>query len=59
MNEVEAEKLRRKNIKFEHECKMEFARYVRETERLKHEWKLEETRIKTAEIRRTQLRRQR
>ena len=38
-------------IKLEHKYKMEFGVYLRETERLKHEWEKERIRIKSAEIR--------
>jgi len=34
-----------------HKLKMEQLEYMRETERLKHQWELERQRIKTAEIR--------
>ena len=36
-----------------HKLRMEELKYVRETERLKHEWELERQRIKSAEIRKT------
>ena len=38
-------------IELQHKLKMEQLAYERETFRKVHEWKLEETRIKTAEIR--------
>lgn len=37
----------------EHKMKMEELQYVRETERLKHEWEKERMRIKSAEIRKS------
>ena len=37
----------------EHVFKMEELKYIRETERLKHEWELERGRIKSAEIRKS------
>jgi len=41
-------------FKFKHSLKIEELAYIRETERLKHEWELERGRIKTAEIRKSQ-----
>lgn len=46
----------KKVIELEHKCKMEYAEFIRETERLKHEWELTRGRIKTAEIRKSQQR---
>jgi len=40
-------------IKLKHQMKMEELKYIRETERLKHEWELERGRIKSAEIKKT------
>jgi hypothetical protein len=40
-------------IKLEHACKMEQLEFIRETERLKHEWEKERQRIKSAEIKRS------
>ena len=37
--------------KIEHEQRMEQLAYIRETEKLKHQWELERMRIKSAEIR--------
>jgi len=45
-------------IQFEKDCKMEALKYIRDTEKLKHEWELERTRIRTAEIRKAEMRRQ-
>ena len=43
-------------LQIENQYKMEYLRYIRETERLKHEWEKERMRIKSAEIRKaTQL----
>lgn len=39
------------NLKYKHDLKMEELAYIRETERLKHEWEKERQRIKAAEIR--------
>lgn len=41
-----------------HEMKMKEFEYLRATERLRHEWELERGRIKSAEIRKTQMRKQ-
>lgn len=41
-------------IELEHKYKMEMAKYIRETEKLKNEWELMRGRIKSAEIRKTQ-----
>jgi hypothetical protein len=41
-------------LKEKHEMKMSEFVYIRETERLKHEWELERNRIKSAEIRKAQ-----
>ena len=49
---------RKELVELEKQSKMEHAKFVRETERLKHEWNLEEGRIKSAEIRKTQMRKQ-
>ncbi len=38
--------------KEKHKLKMEELAFIRETERLKHEWDMEKQRIKSAEIRR-------
>lgn len=38
-------------IKLKHKLRMEELQYIRETERLKHEWEKERQRIKSAEIR--------
>lgn len=40
-----------KEVEYQHKCRMEQLEYIRETERLKHEWELERQRIKSAEIR--------
>lgn len=40
-------------LKYEHDLRMEELEYIRETERLKHEWKKEQQRIKAAEIRKS------
>ena len=42
---------------YEHTLNLETLAYIRETERKKHEWELERQRIKSAEIRRSQIRR--
>ena len=44
-------------IELKHKLKMEELTYLRETERLKHEWELERGRIKSAEIKKSQMRR--
>lgn len=41
-----------------HELKMEELQYIRETERLKHEWEKERMRLKNADIKRTILMKQ-
>ena len=38
-------------IELKHKHEMEKAKYIRDTERMKHEWEMERQRIKTAEIR--------
>ena len=43
--------------KIKHEFHMKELEYIRETERLKHEWDKERSRIKSAEIRKSQMRR--
>ena len=43
-------------IEFEKQAKLEVLKYVRDTERLKHEMNLERERIKSAEIRKAQMR---
>ena len=61
MVKTEEEKINKEKkdlILLEHKCKMNFAEYMRETERLKHEWNKERQRIKTAEIRKSQIRKQ-
>jgi len=40
-----------KEAEYQHKCRMEQLEYIRETERLKHQWELERQRIKSAEIR--------
>lgn len=47
----------KETIEYEHDCKMEQLKYIRETERLKHEWEKERQRIKAAEIRKNHERR--
>lgn len=44
-------------IDYEHTKRMEELNFIRETERLKHEWDKERMRIKSAEIRRAEERR--
>ena len=61
MAKTEEEKLllmKKELVLLEHKSKMEFAGFVRETERMKHEWEKERQRIKTAEIRKSQIRKQ-
>jgi len=48
---------KKKLIELEHKCKMEYLKYMRDTEKLKHELELERGRIKSAEIRKSQMRR--
>ena len=48
--------MKKQLIELEHQSKMEYAKFVRETERLKHEWEMERGRIKSAEIRKMQMR---
>ena len=43
-------------IEFEKQAKLEVLKYIRDTERLKHEMGLERERIKSAEIRKAQMR---
>lgn len=43
-------------LELEHKNKMEQLSFIRKTEELKHEWDKERGRIKSAEIRKTQLR---
>ena len=43
-------------IEFEKQAKLEVLKYIRDTERLKHEMNLERERIKSAEIRKAQMR---
>lgn len=43
-------------IELEFDRKITTLKYMRETERLKHEWELERGRIKSAEIRKMQMR---
>jgi hypothetical protein len=49
--DIELEELRHKN-------KMEQLKYERETYKISHQWKLEEMRIKNAEIRKHHMRKQ-
>lgn len=49
---------RRELIEMEHKFKMDFVEFIRETERLKHEWEKERQRIKSAEIRKVEERKQ-
>lgn len=44
-------------MKYKHDLTMEELAYIRETERLKHEWDKERQRIKSAEIRKDHERR--
>jgi hypothetical protein len=43
-------------IEYEHKLKMEQLKYIRETMKIHHQLDLERLRIKTAEIRKSQLR---
>ena len=54
--EQEEFNMKKQLIELEHQSKMEYAKFVRETERLKHEWEMERGRIKSAEIRKMQMR---
>lgn len=45
-------------IKLEHQCKMQYAEYIRETERMKHGWEKERMRFKSEEIRKSQEKKQ-
>lgn len=56
MKEEEFE-FKKELIELESESKMQFASFIRETERLKHEWEKERMRIKNAEYRKNQERR--
>lgn len=47
---------RKELIKLEHELKMEELDFIRGTDKIRHENELERNRIKTAEIRKSQLR---
>jgi len=42
-------------LEMERDFKMETLKFIRETERLKHEWEKERMRIKSAEIKRHQI----
>ena len=48
-------KLNKKLIELEGVNKLKCLEYIRETERLKHEWEKERMRIKSAEIKRHQI----
>jgi len=48
---------RKELLAIEHTLNLETLAYIRETERKKHEWELERQRIKSAEIRKSQIRR--
>ncbi|HEX9739636.1 MAG TPA: hypothetical protein VGA29_02580 [Ignavibacteriaceae bacterium] len=43
-------------IEIEKKSKLEVLAYMRKTEELKHEWELQRSRIRTAEIRKSQMR---
>ena len=45
---------RKELIELEHNAKKDVAEFIRATEKLKHEWELERSRIKSAEIKKTQ-----
>ena len=48
--------MRKELIEIEKQAKLETLKYIRDTERLKHEMNLERERIKSAEIRKAQMR---
>lgn len=48
--------LEKKLLDIEREYKKEILEYIRTTEKLKHQWELERGRIRTAEIRKSQMR---
>ena len=56
--EQELIKLQKELIKFKNKCEMEVLKYKRETDRIFHEKALERERIKSAEIRKSQMRQQ-
>lgn len=55
--DVKEYKWRKELIELEHKCKIDWAKFIRHTEKLKHEMELERERIKSAEIRKSQMRR--
>lgn len=57
MKEITYEQ-QKKLIEQEFQSKMKVLEYARETEEMKHKWELERLRIKAAEIRKTQERKE-